>query len=155
MEIPGIPEIVNRENDLIYTIFTSGSTGLPKGSGVYHRGFMNLMHWYLKEFALNSNDSVLLLTSLSFDLTQKNIYAPLSVGGVLHIPRGDYFEPAAILQELWRNKITWLNCTPGMFYKLVEVNGRSISIIRFEVCVPGWRAYIGENAAGMVEVGGM
>ena len=113
--------IVNRSHDLIYTIFTSGSTGLPKGSGVYHGGFMNLMHWYIKEFALNGNDSVLLLTSLSFDLTQKNIYAPLLIGGVLHLSKSDYFEPAAILQELWRNKITWLNCTPGMFYKLLEV----------------------------------
>ncbi|HLP61089.1 MAG TPA: amino acid adenylation domain-containing protein, partial [Candidatus Deferrimicrobium sp.] len=115
------PGIENRGDDLIYTIFTSGSTGLPKGSGVYHRGFMNLMHWYVKEFALNSRDSVLLLTSLSFDLTQKNIYAPLSVGGILHIPGSDYFEPSALLQKLWKNRVTWINCTPGMFYKLIEV----------------------------------
>ncbi len=119
----GNPGIKNQGDDLIYTIFTSGSTGFPKGAGVYHRGFMNLMNWYLREFGLNSNDSVLLLTSLSFDLTQKNIYAPLAVGGILHIPGGDYFEPSVLLQEIGRNNITWINCTPGMFYKMVEVKG--------------------------------
>jgi amino acid adenylation domain-containing protein len=106
--------------DLIYVIFTSGSTGRPKGAGVYHRGFMNLINWYIREFGLNSSDSTLLLTSLSFDLTQKNIFAPLAVGGTLHIPTVNYYDPPAILQGIWTKSLTWLNCTPGMFYKLIE-----------------------------------
>ncbi|HLP58744.1 MAG TPA: amino acid adenylation domain-containing protein, partial [Candidatus Deferrimicrobium sp.] len=105
---------------LIYIIFTSGSTGLPKGSGVYHRGFANLMCWYMKEFDLNSNDRMQLLTSLSFDLTQKNIYASFLIGGTLYITLGEYFEPQRINQEIYKNQLTRINCTPGMFYKLLE-----------------------------------
>jgi amino acid adenylation domain-containing protein len=114
------PEVNVTPESLIYTIFTSGSTGRPKGAGVYHKGFMNLMNWYMKEFILLPGDSVLLLTSLSFDLTQKNLFAPLAVGGTLHIPTVNYYDPGEILREVCLNKLTRLNCTPGMFYKLVE-----------------------------------
>ncbi|UCH96738.1 MAG: amino acid adenylation domain-containing protein, partial [Candidatus Aminicenantes bacterium] len=116
---------VSGPNDLIYIIFTSGSTGKPKGAGVYHRGFMNLMHWFVTEFELDARDSNLLLTSLSFDLTQKNLYAPLMRGGTLCIPGINYFEPHAILRQIQGNQVSWINCTPSMFYKLVEYEENS------------------------------
>jgi tyrocidine synthetase-3 len=107
-------------DDLIYIIFTSGSTGTPKGAGVYHRGFMNLMHWFVTDFGLQAGDTNLLLTSLSFDLTQKNLYASLVTGGVLCIPGFNYFDPGTLLEEIYDNRVTWINCTPSMFYMLVE-----------------------------------
>ncbi|MDQ1354132.1 MAG: surfactin/lichenysin synthetase, partial [Acidobacteriota bacterium] len=106
--------------DLIYIIFTSGSTGMPKGAGVYHSGFMNLMHWFVSDFNLGEKDSNLWLTSLSFDLTQKNLYASIITGGTLCIPHFNYFEPRSLLGEIHHNRVTWINCTPSMFYKLVE-----------------------------------
>ncbi|MCP4154999.1 MAG: amino acid adenylation domain-containing protein, partial [bacterium] len=109
-----------KPHDLIYTIYTSGSTGKPKGAGVYHKSFTNLVNWYITAFELNYSDTLLLLTSLSFDLTQKNIFAPLSVGGTIQIPGSDYFEPHNLLDDIWKKKITTINCTPGMFGKLVE-----------------------------------
>ena len=66
-------------DNLMYVIYTSGSTGKPKGAGVYQRSFANLMNWFVTEFDFTCNDRVLLISSLSFDLTQKNIYAPLLV----------------------------------------------------------------------------
>jgi tyrocidine synthetase-3 len=108
--------------DLIYIIFTSGSTGVPKGAGLYHRGFMNLMNWFVNEFQLDSRDKVLLLTSLSFDLTQKNLYAPLIIGGTLCIPPGDYFDPGLICRQIRKHRVTWINCTPSMFYRLIEMS---------------------------------
>ncbi|MCP5104054.1 MAG: amino acid adenylation domain-containing protein, partial [bacterium] len=114
------PEPLSGPENLIYIIFTSGSTGKPTGAGVYHRGFINLMHWFVTEFKLNSNDRNLLLTSLSFDLTQKNLYTSLITGGTLCIPEFNYFEPRSLLREIHHNRITWINCTPSMFCKLVE-----------------------------------
>jgi amino acid adenylation domain-containing protein len=113
-------EPLSGPGDLIYIIFTSGSTGKPKGAGVYHRGFMNLMHWFVTDFELDAEDSNLLLTSLSFDLTQKNLYASLITGGRLVIPSINYFDPAPLMREIREYRVTWLNCTPSMFYKLVE-----------------------------------
>ena len=85
------PTPASTPNDLIYVIFTSGSTGAPKGAAVYHRGFTNLVHWFVSEFNFDNRDHVLLVSSLSFDLTQKNLYAPLIRGGTLHLyPPGPY-----------------------------------------------------------------
>lgn len=122
-------------DDLIYIIFTSGSTGEPKGAGVYHRGFMNLMHWFVIQFRLLADDSNLLITSLSFDLTQKNLYASLITGGVLNIPDFGYFDPRIVATCIQANRITWINCTPTMFYKLIEyedsVSDRQLTGLRY------------------------
>ncbi|MGD2088783.1 MAG: amino acid adenylation domain-containing protein [Candidatus Aminicenantes bacterium] len=117
------PDLAPDLNSPVYIIYTSGSTGKPKGAGVYQRGFFNLMTWFVMEFELNADDSNLLITSLSFDLTQKNIFAPLVTGGTLTLPGFDYFDPDAILKTIWEKKITWLNCTPSMIYKIIEFSG--------------------------------
>jgi tyrocidine synthetase III len=128
-------EDYNHPQDLIYIIFTSGSTGKPKGAGVYHRSFMNLMHWFVTQYQLHQEDKNLLLTSLSFDLTQKNIYGSILTGGTLFIPTKNYFEPRTLLQEIRTNRITWINCTPSMFYQLLEyqnLNSRqTLSSLRY------------------------
>ncbi|MBL9171199.1 MAG: non-ribosomal peptide synthetase [Verrucomicrobiales bacterium] len=107
-------------DDLIYVIFTSGSTGAPKGAAVYHRGFTNLIHWFVSEFNFDSRDHVLLVSSLSFDLTQKNLYAPLIRGGTLHLyPPGPY-DISLLGRLIARHGITYINCTPSAFYPLIE-----------------------------------
>jgi amino acid adenylation domain-containing protein/FkbM family methyltransferase len=110
---------VSPEN-LAYVIYTSGSTGRPKGAGVFHRGFVNLLSWYLNEFVLSASDRVLLVSSFSFDLTQKNIFAPLIAGGRLYLSAPGYYDAAAIRQEIYEREITLLNCTPSAFYPLIN-----------------------------------
>ncbi len=113
-------EPLSRPDDLLYVIFTSGSTGTPKGAGVYQRGFVNLLNWFVNDFALDETDSNLLLTSASFDLTQKNFYASLLLGGKLCLPAFNYFDPGEILHEIEESKASWINCTPSMFFQLIE-----------------------------------
>ena len=108
-------------NDPMYVIFTSGSTGVPKGATVGHRGFMNLMVWYVDALDLGPTDSTLVISSLNFDLTQKNLYAPLLVGGTLHF-RDAAYDPDDIVASVARLRVTWLNCTPSAFYALLETN---------------------------------
>ena len=114
---------VTPEN-LIYVIHTSGSTGKPKGAGVYHRGFTNLVNWFATEFQFTKSDRVLLTSSLSFDLTQKNIFAPLIVGGTLHLFDCQIYDPEKICQSVGEAAVTWLNCTPSAFYPLVAQSER-------------------------------
>ncbi|MEM7581386.1 MAG: amino acid adenylation domain-containing protein, partial [Cyanobacteria bacterium P01_A01_bin.80] len=116
-------QIVNSSH-LAYTIFTSGSTGKPKGAGVFHRGLTNLLWWYITEFNLPELERVLLTTSLSFDLTQKNIYAPLISGGTLHILPAGVYDPQKIIQQIDNHAIAWVNCTPSMFYTLLDTLGK-------------------------------
>jgi amino acid adenylation domain-containing protein len=114
------PEFVTSGDHLIYIIFTSGSTGQPKAAGVYHCGFANLMDWFVDEFRITSDDHALLVSSVSFDLTQKNLFATLRTGGTLHLyPPGAY--DLSVLSRLIHDQgITLINCTPSAFYPLIE-----------------------------------
>jgi non-ribosomal peptide synthetase component F len=80
----------------MYAIFTSGSTGQPKMAAVRHRGFVNLMQWFVSEFQIGSDDRTLLVSSFSFDLTQKNFFAPLMTGGRLYLLPASAYDPNLI-----------------------------------------------------------
>ncbi len=106
-------------DSLMYVIYTSGSTGQPKGAGVLKHTYVNLMHWYTHEFGLSADDSALVISSVSFDLTHKNFYGPLLVGGTLHLLPTRFYDPQEILDIIATQKVTWVNCTPSAFYPLV------------------------------------
>ena len=108
-------------DDLLYVIFTSGSTGAPKGAGVYHKGFANLLQWYCAALDLGPDDRGLLVSALGFDLTQKNLFAPLVAGASLHFPDpGTGYDPATLRRTIAEEAITWINCTPSAFYPLLS-----------------------------------
>jgi len=116
----GNPLSINDMDDPIYIIYTSGSTGIPKGAINKHNGFLNLIDWYTQDFNLNKNDKILIYTPLNFDLTQKNIFAPLLVGATIFLVNDGLYDPSLIADEIYRNKITWINSTPSAFYPLIE-----------------------------------
>jgi amino acid adenylation domain-containing protein len=114
------PDVPLEPNSLIYIIFTSGTTGRPKGAAVYHRGFSNLMEWFVEEFQIGPSDRVLLVSSPSFDLTQKNLFAPLVTGGTLHLLPSGHYDAALLSRTIESSAITLINCTPSAFYPVVE-----------------------------------
>lgn len=114
------PAAVATPDDVIYIIFTSGSTGLPKGAAVYHKGFTNLLHWFVTDFQITDQDRSLLVSSLSFDLTQKNLYATLIRGGRLHLYPPAPYDVSLLSRLIEQHGITLINCTPSAFYPLVE-----------------------------------
>ncbi|WP_082339713.1 non-ribosomal peptide synthetase, partial [Pseudomonas sp. Pf153] len=106
---------------LAYVIYTSGSTGRPKGVMVEHRGLRNLLDWYLDDLGFHAGDAVLLASSYNFDLTQKNILAPLMVGASLHLA-AEPFDPGAIVAQIAEAGITHLNMSPSAFHALVDAD---------------------------------
>ena len=114
-------------------IYTSGSTGRPKGVEMTHRGASNLLHWYLGSTGITERDAVLVVTSFSFHLTQRNLMAPLFVGGRVHLAR-EPFEPRRIAAQIVASGITMMNLTPTGFQALVEADGgRAIGGLRIVV----------------------
>ncbi|HEU4508572.1 MAG TPA: amino acid adenylation domain-containing protein [Pyrinomonadaceae bacterium] len=104
-----------------YLIFTSGSTGTPKAAAVCHRSFTNLLYWYVDELSITAADRVLLLSSISFDLTQKDVWAPLAVGARIALASAIYDARERALQ-IQEQQITFVNCTPSAFYPVVEAS---------------------------------
>ena len=124
------PGVEVHNHNLAYVIYTSGSTGTPKGAGVYHQGLVNTFHWFINDFRITAEDRILLMTSLSFDLTQKNIFTPLMVGGTLYLtPVEGGYDPTLIADLISEHQITLLNCTPSAFYPLID-NGDYDSLIK-------------------------
>lgn len=107
-------------NDLAYIIFTSGSTGKSKAASVYHRGWRNLLNWFTKQFEITSLDKVLLVSSFSFDITQRALAMPLICGGELHLLASNYYSTERVLDTIDSQKITLMNCAPSPFYPLIE-----------------------------------
>jgi amino acid adenylation domain-containing protein len=70
-----------RAENLSYVIYTSGSTGVPKGVAITHRNASAFLHWAINFFAPQKLRAVLASTSINFDLSVFELFAPLSVGG--------------------------------------------------------------------------
>jgi amino acid adenylation domain-containing protein len=116
--------------NLCYVIFTSGSTGKAKAAAVFHGGWTNLMHWFVTEFNVGPADKVLVISSFSFDITQRSIAMPLISGAQLHLLASNYYDPALIVKTIAEQGITRMNCAPSTFYPLVENSKDSFSKLR-------------------------
>lgn len=144
-------KITTPEN-LAYVVFTSGSTGKPKAVAVSHIGWSNLLNWFTQEFQIGRHDKVLVISSFSFDITQRSLMMPLVSGGELHILASDYFDQDLIMETIGTSQITLLNCAPSSFYALTEtqdhealkqlrslrkvfLGGEAISASRLQNCV--------------------
>jgi amino acid adenylation domain-containing protein len=114
------PEPSAGPSHLCYVIFTSGSTGRPKATAVYHRGWTNLLHWFVQEFGVTPADKTLVISSISFDITQRAMAMPLVSGGELHLVASDHYDPDLIARTVEGEQITIINCAPSTFYPLVE-----------------------------------
>ncbi|WP_168191911.1 non-ribosomal peptide synthetase [Chromobacterium phragmitis] len=102
-------------DDWVYCIYTSGSTGKPKGALNLHRGLSNLISWYLCEAGLSAMDRVIVASSIGFDLTQKNVIAPLCIGACVLLPQCTPADASRFLKALSTLAPTWINCSPSTF----------------------------------------
>lgn len=109
-----------KQSELCYVVYTSGSTGKPKAASVTHGGWRNLLRWFTREFDITAADRVLIISSFSFDITQRSIMMPLVAGGELHLLAARHYDPALIRAAIRDAGITIVNCAPSAFYSVVE-----------------------------------
>ncbi|MGW2722339.1 amino acid adenylation domain-containing protein [Streptomyces sp. NPDC001492] len=128
--------------DLAYVIFTSGSTGVPKGVMISHRGALNTVVDVNDRFAVGENDRTLALSSLSFDLSVYDIFAPLAVGGAVVVPDpASHRDPAVWLDLAERAGVTVWNSVPALMELLVEhmtVGGAHSDALRLVMLSGDW-----------------
>jgi non-ribosomal peptide synthetase component F len=110
------PDLPLDGNDPNYIIYTSGSTGQPKLIEGCHKGLSHFIHWEIAEFHLNSNSRVSQLSPLSFDVSFRDIFAPLLAGGTLCIPEKNIrFQPQRLLQWIVSSGVTLVHSVPTLF----------------------------------------
>jgi amino acid adenylation domain-containing protein len=126
---PGVPSAVAPDPDaLAYVIYTSGSTGNPKGVEIRHGSLVNLLEAMRERPGMDENDTVLSVTTLSFDIAGLELYLPLMCGAKLVIAtRDEAQDPARLAAAIEDADATFVQATPTTWRMLVDAGweGRS------------------------------
>ncbi len=102
-------------DDIAYVLYTSGSTGTPKAALIRHVGVVNLINWVADQYALDSDDRVLLKTPYSHDISVPEFFVPLTIGGRLVIAAPDaHRDPDELVDLITREGVTVVHFVPTM-----------------------------------------
>lgn len=113
-------------DNLMYIIYTSGSTGLPKGVMVTHKNAVNYIRWSVDDGKLGTDDRMLLVTSISFDISVFEIFGALTSGATLVIASEDRLKDPGLLLEYIEAKgvNVWHSVPTLMAQLLIAIQGR-------------------------------
>ena len=104
-----------------YIIFTSGSTGMPKGVEVSHRSLTNFLLSMAREPGFDASDTLVAVTTISFDIAGLELYLPLITGGkVVIASRSQVQDGFALVKLIGEHEATVLQATPTLWQMLVE-----------------------------------
>jgi amino acid adenylation domain-containing protein len=117
------PQLRNNSqpSDLAYVLYTSGTTGRPKGVQVSHQGLVNLLSAMQREPGLNAGDTLLAITTLSFDISGLELFLPLIGGARVVIASRETAVDGARLSSLMnRCGATVMQATPATWRLLLD-----------------------------------
>ena len=109
------------ETDLAYVIYTSGSTGLPKGVQVEHGNVINFLQAMSTRPGITRDDTVVSVTTLSFDISVLELFLPLVHGAQVVIADQDTTVDAAALARLLdTSEASMMQATPTTWRMLID-----------------------------------
>jgi tyrocidine synthetase-3 len=113
---------------LAYVIYTSGSTGRPKGVMIQNHSVANFMKGMKDFIDFRLSDTILSLTTISFDIFGLETIVPLLCGSVVVMgTEGDQMDPGAAVRTLDREKITIFQVTPSRLRLFLSYGEEKIS----------------------------
>jgi amino acid adenylation domain-containing protein len=138
-QLPGSPKVICVDKELVeiarergmdvglslhpeslaYVIYTSGSTGRPRCVAIQHGSANTLLQWAREVFSAEELGEVLASTSICFDLSVFEIFAPLSWGGKTIVVR-DALSLSEMKQEAG---VKLLNTVPSAMSELLRIEG--------------------------------
>ena len=155
---PGRPGRPATPAQLAYVIYTSGSTGVPKAVGVLHRSVVNLLHAMADRLPLGRLDTLVSVTTVTFDIAALEIFLPWMIGGRVVIASEDQARDGERLATLLREvgaaamqatPMTWrllLAACPEGFHGLLALCGgealsRPLADSLFRAAAEVWNLY--------------
>ncbi|MBX3593368.1 amino acid adenylation domain-containing protein [Sphingomonas sp.] len=118
-------------DDLAYVLYTSGSTGNPKGVEIDQGALANLLGSFAREPGFGAGDSLLAVTTLSFDIAALELFLPLVAGGELILAtRAVAKDPYALSALIAEARPTVMQATPATWRGLIETGWTGLPGLR-------------------------
>ncbi|MFI5532982.1 amino acid adenylation domain-containing protein [Kitasatospora sp. NPDC051853] len=103
-----------------YVIHTSGSTGRPKGVVVEHGALAGFLAAMRPQLELGPGDSLVAVTTVSFDIAGLELHGPLSTGATLVLAdRDTVLDPAALGALVQAHRPKAVQATPTLWHLLL------------------------------------
>ena len=114
-----LPSLATTDN-LAYIIYTSGSTGKPKGVQIPHSALSNFLYSMKQAPGLTPDDTLLAVTTYSFDIAALELFLPIIVGARLVVASREIVSDGTQLSaKLTDSKATVMQATPATWQLLV------------------------------------
>ncbi len=116
---------------LAYLIYTSGSTGKPKGVMIPRRALANFLLSMAEKPGMTCSDTLLAVTTSSFDISMLEFLLPLTRGAQIVIATAEQASDGRELQRLLRqHAVTVMQATPATWRMMIESNWEGKSDLR-------------------------
>ena len=123
-------EVINTPEDLAYVIFTSGSTGLPKGVMLKQYNIINFIYGMLKNFNFMQDETMVSITTISFDIFVLESLMPLLNGQKVVIANEEDQINVNLFNDLCvKNNVKIIQTTPSRIQTFIA-NASDLSFIK-------------------------
>lgn len=117
--------------DIAYVLFTSGSTGRPKGVEIPHRALTNLLESMRTRPGMEASDTLLAVTTLSFDIAGLEIFLPLICGArILLAGTETSRDPRKLVKILGDADVTVMQATPATWRGMLAAGWKGSSKLK-------------------------
>jgi len=114
------PPAIDPES-LAYVLYTSGSTGKPKGVEIPHAALVNLLMAMQQAPGFAEGETLLAVTTLSFDIAELELWLPLVSGGkVVIASREAASDMAELIDLIAATRPDVMQATPATWRGLIE-----------------------------------
>ena len=119
------PQTWVKPENLSHVIYTSGSTGQPKGVAIEHGNVIHFLHWAHQTFTREELSGVLAATSICFDLSVFEIFAPLTCGGTVILAN----DALHLATHTAAASVTLINTVPSAMTGLLRLGAVSPNVL--------------------------
>jgi amino acid adenylation domain-containing protein len=116
---PENPPTAVAPRNLAYLIYTSGSTGVPKGVAIEHRSAVAMLAWAWSVYSAGELEGMLASTSVCFDMSVFELFAPLARGGRVIVVENALALPRSAAAD----QVRLVDTVPSAIAALLEADG--------------------------------